>query len=128
VDAKPHGELDTVLGRQMGIEGGDGLDNAQTGVDRAPGLVFMSRGIAKIDQQAIAEILGDIAIIGLERGRSRGLVGTHHRAVVFGIESLGEIGRGDQVTEHHRDLPAFGLESAAARLRRERWPVLRGLG
>ena len=80
----------------------------------------MGLGPAKVDQQAVAEILGDIAIIGLERGGRRGLVGTHHGAVVFGIELLGEFGRGDQVAEHYRDLPAFGLEGAAARLRRER--------
>jgi hypothetical protein len=49
VDADPHREFDAVLRRQTGIQGGDGLDDAQAGVHRAPGLVFMGGGIAKID-------------------------------------------------------------------------------
>ena len=114
---------------EMGLmQGAQGVEQRQAGMHGAVRGVFVGLGPAKVDQQAVAEILGDIAIIGLERGRRRGLVGTHHGAVVFGIELLGEFGRGDQVAEHHRDLPAFGLEGAAARLRRERWPVLRGLG
>ena len=65
VDAEPHGKLDAVLCRQTGIQGGDGLDNAQAGVYGAPGLVFMGRRVAKIDQQPIAEVLGNMALIRL---------------------------------------------------------------
>jgi hypothetical protein len=80
VNAKPYGELHTVLCRQTGIQGGHGLDNAQAGVHRTPGIVFMGRGIAKIDQQAIAKVLGDIAGILLDNlGRSL-LIGAHHGA------------------------------------------------
>ena len=82
--------------------------------------VFVGRWPAKVDQQAVAEILGDIAVLGLHRVTGRLLVGTHHGAVVFGIELLGEFGRVNQVAEQHRDLAAFGLEGAAARLRRGR--------
>jgi len=44
VDAEPHGEVDTVLYRQTGIQDGDGLDNAQASVHGAPGIVFMGCG------------------------------------------------------------------------------------
>jgi hypothetical protein len=30
-------------------------------------------------------------------------------AQILGIEPRGELGRGDQVTERHRELPAFGI-------------------
>jgi hypothetical protein len=63
VDAEPHREFYTILRRQAGVQGGNGLDNAQGGVHRTPGLVFMGCGIPKIDQQPIAEVLGDMALI-----------------------------------------------------------------
>ena len=79
VDAEPHGEVHTVLRRQTGIQGGDGLHNAQAGVHRTPGLVFMGRGVAKIDQQPIAKILGDMALIVLDDLGRGLLVGADHR-------------------------------------------------
>ena len=115
VDAEPHGELDAVLCRQTGIQGGDGLDNAQAGVHRAPGIVFMGCGVAKIDQQPIAEILGDMALVVLnDLGRGL-LVGAHHRAQVFGVELAGELRGAHQVTEQHRELPPFRLRGRADR-------------
>jgi hypothetical protein len=59
VDAESHGKGNAVLCHQTGIQRGNGLDNAQTAVHGAPGIVFMGCRVAKIDQQAIAEILGD---------------------------------------------------------------------
>ena len=39
--------------------------------------------------------------------RTGGLIRTDHVPVVFGIESAGECGGIDEVTEHHGELPAF---------------------
>ena len=39
------------------------------------GGVFVGLGPAKVDQQAVAEILGDITIIGLDGVSGSGLVG-----------------------------------------------------
>jgi hypothetical protein len=58
VDAEPHRELRSILCRQTVIQGRDGLDNAQTRMHGAPGIVFMGGGVAKIDQQPIAKVLG----------------------------------------------------------------------
>ena len=115
VDAKPHGELDTVLCRQTGIQGGDGLDNAQAGVHGAPGLVFMGRGVAKIDQQPIAEILGDMTRVVLDDLGRGLLVGAHHGAQVFGVELAGELCGAHQVAEQHRELPSFRLWGRTSR-------------
>jgi hypothetical protein len=65
-DAEPQGELHTVLRRQASIEGGNSLDNAQASVHGAPGIVFMGGGVAKIHEQPIAEILSDMAPVGLD--------------------------------------------------------------
>ena len=96
---------------------GHGLDNAQARVHRAPGIVFMGRGVAKIDQQAIAEILGDMARVLLD-DRGRGLlVGAHHRTQVFRVELARELGGAHQVAEEHGELPSFGLLWTAVHLR-----------
>jgi hypothetical protein len=86
MDAEPHRKLHIVLCRQTGIQGRDGLDNAQAGVHRAPGIVFMGRGIAKIDQQPITEILGDMACVVLDDLGRGLLVGADDCAQVFRVE------------------------------------------
>ena len=122
VDAEPHGELHTILRRQTGIQGGNGLDNAQAGVHRTPGIVFMGRGVAKIDQQPIAEVLGDMALIVLDDLGRGLLVGAHHGAQVFRVELAGELRGAHQVTEQHRELPAFRFGGQSGR--RRDWPVV----
>ena len=92
-------------------------DNAQAGVHRAPGIVFMGRGVAKIDQQPIAEILGDMALVVLDDLGSGLLVGAHHRAQVFRVELAGELRGAHQVAEQHRELPPFRLRGRAGRRR-----------
>ena len=71
----------------------------------------MRLGIAKIDQQTIAEILRDMPLKALDDLGTGGLLGTHHLPQIFGIELAGERGRIHQVTEQHGELPAFGLRS-----------------
>ena len=79
---------------------------------RAPGIVFMGRGVAKIDQQPIAQILGDMARVGLD-DRGRGfLVGADHGAQVFRVELAGELCGAHQVAEHHGQLSPFRLRRA----------------
>jgi hypothetical protein len=69
----------------------------------------MGGRVANIDQQPIAEVLGNMALI-LPNDLGRGLlVGAHHGAQVFGVELAGELRGAHQVTEQHRELAAFGL-------------------
>ena len=63
--------------------------------------------IAKVNQQAIAEILGNVALEALDDLDTGLLIGAHHFAVVFGIELTGEAGGIHQVTEQHRELAPF---------------------
>src|SRR4029450_6391951 len=120
VKAEPHGELHTVLCRQAGIQGGNGLDNAQAGVHGTPGIVFMGRGVAKIDQQAIAKVLGDMArIVLVDLGRGF-LVGADHRTQVLKVELTGKLRGAHQVAEQHGELPPFRLRGRADRRCRQR--------
>jgi hypothetical protein len=124
VDADPHSQLHTVRCCQTGIQGGDGLDHAQAGVHGTPGLVFMGCGVAKIDQQPVAEILRNIALKSLDDLGTGGLIGPDHRTQVFGVELAGQLGRADEITKQHGELAAFGLWGARRWRRRARLEVL----
>jgi hypothetical protein len=69
----------------------------------------MRLGIAKIDQQAVAEILGDMPVKALDDLGTGSLISAHHVPPIFGIKLAGERGRIHQVTEQYSKLPAFGL-------------------
>jgi hypothetical protein len=61
-------------------------------VDSALRIVFMRPRIAKIDQQAIAEILGDMPLETLDNFGTGSLVSAHHLPQIFGIELAGKRG------------------------------------
>jgi hypothetical protein len=78
-------------------------------VDSALCIIFMRLGIAKVDQQAIAEILGDMPVEALDDLGTGPLIGANHVSEIFRIEATGQCRRIDQVTEQHGELPAFGV-------------------
>ncbi len=62
MDAKAHGELHPFVALQARIQGcGDGLNNTQTSVEGTLGVILMRLGPAKVDEEAIPEILCDMA-------------------------------------------------------------------
>jgi hypothetical protein len=116
MQANAHGELYPFLPCQARIERcGDGRDSAQPRMHPSQGIVFMRHWPAKVHQQAISEILRDVARVLLNHlSRSR-LVGPHDLAQVFGVELLGEARGVRQVAEHHGQLPAFRCRGNAGR-------------
>ncbi len=79
----------------------------------------MSLRIAKIDQQSIADILGNIALEATDSLGANLLIGPDHVAQGFNVQLFGEGGRADQVAEHHGQLATLGFRSTADRLRRK---------
>ena len=75
-----HGQLHPPLLPQAGIELAHGLDHAQPGAHGPLGIVFVCQRIAKVDQQAIAEILGDMALKAGDHLGAGVLIGPHHFA------------------------------------------------
>ena len=65
--------------------------------------------VAKVDEQAIAQVLRHVAVKRLHRRHCGLLVSAHHGPVVFWIQLLSEARRVDQIAEQHRQLTAFGL-------------------
>src|SRR5207245_6975906 len=72
-------------------------------------VVFVRLRIAKVDQQAVAQILRNIPVEALDHVGAGLLVYPHHVAPVFRIELSGETGRVYQIAEQHGELAAFGV-------------------
>ena len=67
-------------------------------------------GVAKVDEQAPPEVVGNIAVKALDHLGTRGVVGQHDRMPVFGVKPPGQCGRVNQITGQHGELAAGGGE------------------
>jgi len=85
-------------------------NNPQSCACRSLRIILVGYWVAEVDQQAIAEILGNMPFIAFDHRRTRLLISTDYVAQLFGVELLGERGRADQVAEHDGELPALGCE------------------
>jgi hypothetical protein len=112
MDADAHRQSSVLVLRQTGIQRVHSLEDAQAGLHRALRIVFMGPGIPKVDQQTIAEILGDVPVKTLDHLRAGALIGAHHLAPLLGVELAGEHGGVHQVAKQHRELPALSLGRA----------------
>ena len=65
--------------------------------------------IAEIDQHPVAHVFGDKAVEPGDHLGDGAVIGGDDLAQILGIEPRGERGRADQIAEHHRQLPAFGI-------------------
>ena len=86
-----------------------GFERPESGPHGALGVIFMRQGVAEVDQQAIAEILGDMPLKAGDHLGAGVLIGPHHLAQVFRIELTGKSRGVHQVTEQHGELAAFRL-------------------
>ena len=108
-DARPE------LHVRMTLEPLDRRDHGQPGAHRPLGVVLVRDRPAKIGQDAVAQILSDMAFEPADDLRAGRLVRLHHRAQVLGIEPRRQRGRADQVAEQHGQLTAFGLDGPQRR-------------
>ena len=77
---------------QAGIQRPHGLQDAQAGAHGTLRVIFMRLRIAKVDEQAIAQILRNMPVKALDDLGTGGLVGAHDLAQVFGVELPAESG------------------------------------
>jgi hypothetical protein len=78
------------MARATGVS--QGLHHSEPGAHGPLRIVFMRLRIAKVHQQAIAEILGDMALEALNDLGTGLLIGGNHLAPVFRVELVGEAG------------------------------------
>ena len=86
-----------------------GLDDPQPGPHRPLGVIFVRQGVAEVDQEPIAEVLGDMPLEAGDHFGAGGLIGLHHLAQLFRVKLAGQCGGVHQVTEQHGELTAFGV-------------------
>jgi hypothetical protein len=94
---------------QTGIELSQSLDNAQPGPHCPLRVIFVCQGVAKVDEQAIAEILGDMPLKAGDHLGAGLLIGPHHVTQLFRVELTGQHRRIHQVTKQHGELATFGV-------------------
>ena len=71
---------------QGGMELSHGLDDPQPGPHRPLGVIFVRQGGAEVDQEPIAEVLGDMPLEAGDHLGARGLISPHHLAQRFRVE------------------------------------------
>ena len=68
--------------------------------------------VAEINEHAVAHVSGDEAIEFGDDFGNGAVIGADDLTQIFGIEPRGELGRADQIAEHHCQLAAFRLFGA----------------
>src|ERR1700724_132064 len=66
---------------------------------RSLGLVLMGARVAEIDQDAVAHVLRDKAVVAPDRRAAAVLIRRDHIAQIFGVHAGGERGRSHQVAK-----------------------------
>ncbi len=92
MNAHPNAQVEACLPSQPGIQLPERVHDGQPCPDGALGIVLMGSGIAKVDEQPIAQVLRNMALKALDHLGAAGLIGPHHVAPLFGIEPAGEHG------------------------------------
>ena len=113
MDAQAHGQPEVLVRRQPRLQRGQGVEHLQPRPHGALGVILVRLRIAEVHQQAITEVLRNVAVKALDHGAAGGLIGAHDLAVVFRVELPGERSRVHQIAKQHRELPAFGLRGAS---------------
>ena len=92
-----------------GCQPTNGLDNVARRTHCAFRCVLVRMRIAEVSKDAVAQVLGEIAVVARDRAGAGVLIGTHDVADVFGIGTGGEFGRADEIGEHYCELPALAI-------------------
>jgi hypothetical protein len=69
----------------------------------------MCGGIAEVNEEPIAEVLCQVALMSLDHCRADLLILLYDRPIVLGIKLSREGSRTNEITECHRELPPLGF-------------------
>jgi hypothetical protein len=109
------------------------LHHPQSRPHRPLRIIFVCPGIAKVDEQAIAEVLRNMPLKAGDHLGTDVLIGPHHLTQILRVELTGEHSRLHQVTKQHGELTAFSVgrtcdwSSSGGRDIRHRWSLVRGV-
>ncbi len=105
--ADAHGQRHRPFRTQARAQFGDGVENLNGGLDRAPSIIFVRNGIAEVHEDAVAVELRDRAFVTADGAGRRIAIVRDDFAQIFRVDRLRQLGGPDQVAEHERHVPAF---------------------
>ena len=130
-DNQPGGDADARLKGHVGtrLQRADRVQDRKAGAHGLLRVMLIGRRVAKIDQHAIAEILGDKSIEARHHIVDRLVESRDQIAHVLGVETCRESHRIDDVARHDRELSSLGAARSGRHRRRCRVdPRCGGLG
>src|SRR5260370_42702321 len=74
-------------------------------MDGAKRVVFMGLWIAEVDEDSVAEVLGNVSVQPLGDGAAYRMVRTYDLAKFLEIETLGQVRRSHEIAEDNGQLP-----------------------
>ncbi len=98
-----------------GTQGLHGCDDLEPRSRRALGVVLVGLGVAEIGEHAVAHVARHVSVEMFDSRLAGVLIGAIDVAKVLGVESLRQLGRAHEITEHHRQLPVLGVGSRRRR-------------
>ena len=103
-DANAHFQRGLGIGPQISYS----VDQREPGAHALRGVILVRLGIAEIDENAIAHVAGDDALIATDDLRDASVISTDHSAQVLRIEAGRKRRRAHQVANHHSEMTALG--------------------
>jgi hypothetical protein len=102
VHANPHLQTRPVSGGERGVERSHCLHDRQAGANRTLRIVLARGGPAEVDEQAIAEVLGDVTAEARDDAGRGLLVLRDDVAPLLGVKLLREWRRADEIAKDNR--------------------------
>jgi hypothetical protein len=112
VDAHPDRDLHSGS-HDLGVQRLHRLDDLQTGLDRAPGVVLVGARKAEVYENAVADVVTDVGVEPPDDLGARPLVAADHLVQILRVHARGQRGGTDHVAEHHGQLAPFGFPTRA---------------
>jgi hypothetical protein len=109
VDAQARCQAHPPLWFQARRELPQGFEYPEPGPHGPLRVIFVCQRVAEVNQQAIAEVLGDMAFKAGNHLGAGVLIGAHDFPELFGVKLRRERGRADQVTKQHGELAPFSV-------------------
>src|SRR5712692_8208394 len=120
VNSDAQGQGDIPFTVEARIQGLHRRENAQGGPPGTLWVVLVSDRVAEVDEEAVAEILGDVAVEAIDHSGADFLIAANDLAQDLGVEPRREIRRANEVTKHDGELPALGRTGRPGALRQRR--------
>ena len=107
VDTYTNGDRRAVIFLQLLVDFGKGCDDLAPSTNRSFCVVVVCQRIAKVDEDPVTEVLGDISFVTSDDTPGRIVVGTHDVSQDLRVYLFRQFCRPHNVTKHDGELSSF---------------------